>query len=102
MPAPIIAGALGSALTYVLSKFVPKLLFALGIGYVAFEGADLITGRISVFIAGQLGNLDPMYAQAWYAVGMPTALAMLFSAISTRLAIQGAGKLVAGHKAPTT
>jgi hypothetical protein len=99
MALPALAsGAIATAIGYVLSRFVTKLLFALGVGVVSYAGADQIIDRVEAYLATLLGGIDSIYVQAWTVFGMPTALAMIFSAVGVRIALAGASKLVAGRK----
>lgn len=100
MALPVIAaGALASAIGFVMSRLVTKLLFALGVGVISFAGGTLIVGRVESYLASLLGGMDSMIVQAWTVLGMPTALSIAFAAITTRITIMGASKIVAGRTA---
>lgn len=97
MALPIVAGAFGGALSFVLSKFVTKLIFGLGIGVVSYAGADLLIDQVESYVADLIGGVDGIFLQAWNVFGFPTALSIMFGAITTRAALVGATRLVAGR-----
>jgi hypothetical protein len=72
----------------VIPPLVVKLLAALGIGFLTYEGADLAIGAVGDYVESQLSGL-PAYALSLVGMlQMDTAISMILAAYSARFAVQ--------------
>lgn len=89
-----LVGAFGTALAFVLSNFVPKLLFALGIGYISYQGADVLLGKVTNYVNTLIGGISGPLLEGWLFFGGDIGINMIMAAYTVRVSMIGARKLV--------
>lgn len=73
----------------ILKELLPRLLIALGIGFVVFQGVDLALDQIETIVQSNLSALGGDLV-AWAAfLNIDKAISMILSAYSIRLTIRG-------------
>lgn len=88
------SGIIGQMLGYVLGTFTRKLIFALGIGFISFQGASSLVSSVQGYINAQMAGIGPIYLEAFNAFGFPQAMSMLFAAYTTKITLIGASKVI--------
>ncbi|MDR2838399.1 MAG: DUF2523 domain-containing protein [Azonexus sp.] len=93
-PASLIASALVGALASAMVSLVGRVLLALGISFVAFSGMDTLLNSLLLMVKGNMSGV-PSDLAAWFAVlKIQTSISILFSAITTRFALQAVGGVI--------
>ena len=83
-----------AGLASLLGSLIPKILFALGIGFISYQGADVLISHVTTYIAAQLSFNGGQFPDLWQMFGCQIMLNMILSAYSTKLTLIGATKLV--------
>lgn len=92
----VLQGALTVGFGGAVSRLVGRLIAALGIGFLAYQGADTVVNLVANYLDQLLGGIDPLYQQAWTAFGFDIALNMLMAAYTTRVALRATKRLAFG------
>lgn len=92
---PFLLAGLGT----LLGNLITKIIFALGIGFISYKGADVLISHVTSYIASQTGVIPAELSEAWNALGCQIAMNMILSAYTTKLSLVGATKLVMTPKA---
>lgn len=75
---------------YILSKFVTKLLAALGIAFVTYKGLEFLLNKGFDLIAPTMSGLPARILNLMALSGFPEALTIVCSAMLTSAALQAA------------
>lgn len=86
---PIFLAALLGGFVTALGSIVGRILISLGIGFVTYQGFDVLLGFIKTRIQTEFAGLDPIILQVFSTLQIDTAINILFSAFAVRLVIQG-------------
>ena len=78
------------ALAWPIAK---KILVALGIGFVTYQGFTVIANQLKAEIIGAWGQIGQSTIQILSLAGVNTALGIVLSAIAARAALAAVGKL---------
>lgn len=97
MPLPAIAGpvltGLGALLAYAVAsgvaQGVTKAAIGLGVGFIAYQGADTLVTQTEDQVFGLIGSLPPLAMQLVGVLKIGTCLKIIFSAMMMRLSIFG-------------
>lgn len=93
---PVFVAALWGGLIQVAGTLVGRVLLALGISFVTFQGIDTSLAWLSAQIASSFGALPSQVLAVLSAGGVGVALSIVLSALAARLALDalGTGKKV--------
>jgi hypothetical protein len=80
----ILIKSLIMALATTLGAIVGRVITGLGIGFLAYQGVDILIGNAQSYINAQMGTLPATLSQVVTLTGLPTALNMMFSALAAR------------------
>jgi hypothetical protein len=97
---PFLVATLVGFIAQALASVAVRILVGLGLGYIAYKGADTLLSLVQADITAKLGALGGGIAQALTIANVPQALVVLFGYYATRVAAQAASKLTFGKKAP--
>lgn len=86
---PIFLAALLGGLVSALGSVIGRILISLGIGFVTYQGFNVLLGFIKTRITTEISTLDPLILQIFSTLQVDTAVNILFSAYAVRLVIQG-------------
>lgn len=93
------AGAsIGSLLTAVLMNTAGKVIAALGLGFVSYQGIDLMLTTFVGWMQGQMGKLPIDALNLLYLSGVPSALNWIFSAYAFTATLKATSHLTAQFK----
>lgn len=93
---PVFVAALWGGLIQVAGTLVGRVLLALGISFVSFQGIDTSLGWISSQISAAFSGMPSQALAVASAAGLGTAVSIVLSALAARLALDalGTGKKV--------
>lgn len=86
---PIFIAALLGGLVQASASIAGRVLIALGIGYVTYQGIDLLLDSLKSQIVGLLTSVPPQFVQVLSTLKIDVAISITFSAIAARLVLQG-------------
>ena len=86
---PLFLAALLGGLISALGSVIGRILISLGIGFVTYQGFNVLLGFIKTRITTEISSLDPLILQIFSTLQIDTAINILFSAYAVRLVIQG-------------
>lgn len=84
----IVAALLTALLSWAL-PIVRTVLVGLGIGYVTYQGMDILLGQVQAHFFGLLGGLPSTMLQILGLGGIDKCCNILFSAFAARLVLDG-------------
>jgi len=77
------------ALVQGAASLTGRVLLALGIGFVAYQGIDVVISSLLSDVQAYMGGLNGVVLQVLGVCQVDTAIQMLFSAMTARLVISG-------------
>lgn len=86
---PIFVATLLGGLAQAAGSLVGRVLLALGMGFVSYQGLDLVLDGLRVMFVDNLALLDARVVQALGVMNVDRAFTLIMSAIAARLLIQG-------------
>ncbi|MFC4158458.1 DUF2523 domain-containing protein [Chitinimonas lacunae] len=86
---PLFMAMLGGLLVSLVENIVARAITALGIGFVAYTGADLVLEQAKGLVRSNLAGLPVEVVAIGSMMGVGTALTIVFSAYATRMALMG-------------
>lgn len=84
-----------SVITAALMTFAGKLLAALGIGFVAYEGFDYVQSQFTGYLLNNLNNFPAAALQLFYMAGGGVVLNWFFGSFAFLTSIKTVSKLTA-------
>lgn len=87
---PVFIAALVGALASSAGQIVIKVLLALGIGYISFQGFDFLVESTKNDVMASLGSLSPLTVQLLGVLKVGVCINIMFSAVVIRLTLNGA------------
>ena len=86
---PIWVAALVGGLLQAASSFVGRVLLALGIGFVAYTGIDVVLSGLQSQVVANFGGLPAVAIGILAVTKIDVALNIIFSAIAARMVLKG-------------
>lgn len=86
---PVLIAMLIGGLVSALGSVIGRIIISLGIGFVTYQGFNVLLGFIKTRISTEISSLDPLILQIFSTLQIDTAINILFSAYAVRLVIQG-------------
>ena len=86
---PVLIAMLIGGLVSALGSVIGRIIISLGIGFVTYQGFNVLLGFIKSRINTEISSLDPLIVQIFSTFQIDTAINILFSAYAVRLVIQG-------------
>jgi len=88
MPFPVLAaGALAGSFGYLVVSGIVRVLVALGVGFITYQGLDAGLDVANSYVSGILGGFGGSLLQLIVTANVPAAIAMIFSAYTARLTL---------------
>lgn len=87
---PVFIAALVGALASSAGQIVIKVLLALGIGYISFQGFDFLVESTKNDVMASLGSFSPLTVQLLGVLKVGVCINIMFSAVVIRLTLNGA------------
>lgn len=89
--APIIWSGIVGALAAGMTSLVGRVVLALGISYVSFQGLDILFSNLASAIQSNMGGI-PAELSAWLGIlKVQTSINIITTAFTTRLALSAIG-----------
>jgi hypothetical protein len=86
---PIVVAAIIGGLIEAAASMVGRVLIALGIGFVSYQGISTALDTLKTYAVNNLNALPAGISWSLHVFKVDTALSMIFSAIVARLVIMG-------------
>lgn len=86
---PIFVAALVGALAQAAASLTGRVLLALGIGFVAYQGIDVVLSGLQANVISNMSGLPAKTVTVLSMCKVDVAAKMIFSAITARLTING-------------
>mgnify|MGYP000255009981 CR=1 FL=1 len=91
MPAPLVAGAVWTFITIILSSLIIRVVIALGVGIIVYSGIDAGLDAAQTYIETEWSGLPAYMLQLLGILQLDTAIAIILAAYSARFTIQMIG-----------
>lgn len=89
---------LGAMIMALLMNSFGKIVTALGVSFVTYQGLDLLQHKFTNYLTTQIGSLSYGVAQLFFMVGGGVFLNWIFGAFAFVAAIKATSKLTASYK----
>lgn len=86
---PLLLTMLGGLLVSLVENIVARAITALGIGFVAYAGVDLVLEQAKSLVKSNLSGMPAEMLALASMMGLGTALTIVFAAYATRFTLMG-------------
>jgi hypothetical protein len=90
MPAVIMAAIIGG-LAQAMSSLVGRVLLALGVAFISYQGIDTLLTWVSSQMLSAMGGIPPVLSGWLATLKIGTSISIIMSAFTVRLTISGVG-----------
>ena len=101
MAVPVIAAIFIGGFVSAMGSMVGRALIALGVGYVAYSGIDVLLDGLKALALSNFSGVSAEVAGVLGALKIGTAINITFSAIASKFAINGVKNCVMNKMAVT-